>query len=428
MAQVNPLTRELLVKLVYYGPGLGGKTTSLQCIHRSSPAETRGQLVSLATPVDRTLYFDFLPLRATTLREHHVRLQLFTVPGQVYFNATRKLVLTGADGVIFVADSQRGRHDANLESFENLANNLEEQGRSLAEVPLVLQYNKRDLDGVMSVEEMDGSLNTLGAPAVATCATSGEGILDALDELVRSVLSDIEATNALGPEGVTVRQPAFGRTEAALEEQIGRASDTWHGAVTDGLADAPPSTDAPEASPADTESSQEDAGGASEPPPSAMPPALMAPFERSNSERPSPLASRSPSVVPLEALPEPSTLGASVSASTGPSWVPLFADDADEVRTLEADLQAGRISDAILRCDGLVQRLLRHAGKQAGLSEVLREPALVAPMLGLEGERWFAFRRLIRRARTGGPLDARDGLSAYAILIEIRLRRDRVLG
>ena len=143
MAQVNPLTREVLVKLVYYGPGLCGKTTSLQKIHAFSPPETRGQIVSLATPVDRTLYFDFLPLRAQSVRGHHLRLQLFTVPGQVYFNATRKLVLTGADGIIFVADSQRDRMDANLESLENLATNLDEHHRSLANVPLVLQYNKR---------------------------------------------------------------------------------------------------------------------------------------------------------------------------------------------------------------------------------------------------------------------------------------------
>ena len=107
MAQVNPLTRELLVKLVYYGPGLGGKTTSLQRIHQASPPETRGQIVSLATPLDRTLYFDFLPLRAASVRGHHVRLQLFTVPGQVYFNATRKLVLTGADGIVLAPQHSR---------------------------------------------------------------------------------------------------------------------------------------------------------------------------------------------------------------------------------------------------------------------------------------------------------------------------------
>ena len=120
VAQVNPLTREVLIKLVYYGPGLGGKTTTLQKVHTASPPETRGKIVSLATPVDRTLYFDFMPLRVGPVHGYPVRLQLFTVPGQVYFNATRKLVLTGADGVVFVADSQRDRQDANLESLQNL--------------------------------------------------------------------------------------------------------------------------------------------------------------------------------------------------------------------------------------------------------------------------------------------------------------------
>src|SRR6185369_3807079 len=135
MPVVNPLARELVFKVVYYGPGLGGKTTSLQYIHATAKPEHRGKMVSLATPVDRTLYFDFLPIRVPNVRGHSVRLQLFTVPGQVYYNATRKLVLTGADGVVFVADSQRARLDADLESLANLKENLREHGRQLAEVP-----------------------------------------------------------------------------------------------------------------------------------------------------------------------------------------------------------------------------------------------------------------------------------------------------
>lgn len=228
MAQVNPLTRELLVKLVYYGPGLGGKTTSLQRIHQASPAETRGQIVSLATPVDRTLYFDFLPLRAASVRGHHVRLQLFTVPGQVYFNATRKLVLTGADGVVFVADSQRERHDANLESLENLAANLETHGRSIDEIPLVFQYNKRDLPNVMDIEELDEALNPHGAPAFGTCAADGEGVIQALDALVQAVMDDLESRQLLGADPKPLVDPEFHRAEEALEHEIGRASaEVW---------------------------------------------------------------------------------------------------------------------------------------------------------------------------------------------------------
>src|SRR3954471_7422181 len=159
MASVNALARELVFKIVYYGPGLCGKTTTLQHIHATVRPEHRGKMVSLATPVDRTLYFDFLPIRLPRVRDMGVRLQLFTVPGQVYYNATRKLVLTGADGLVFVSDSQSGRADANLESLENLRENLAEQGRDIAQIPLVFEHNKRDLEGILPVEELDGMLN-----------------------------------------------------------------------------------------------------------------------------------------------------------------------------------------------------------------------------------------------------------------------------
>src|SRR5215475_5618634 len=140
MPVVNPLAREVVFKVVYYGPGLGGKTTSLQHVHATTRPEHRGKMVSLATPVDRTLYFDFLPIRLPSVHGMGVRLQLFTVPGQVYYNATRKLVLTGADGLVFVSDSQAGRVDANLETLENLRANLAEHGRSLASVPHIVQH------------------------------------------------------------------------------------------------------------------------------------------------------------------------------------------------------------------------------------------------------------------------------------------------
>src|SRR3954466_11789970 len=145
MASVNALSRELVFKIVYYGPGLCGKTTTLQHIHATVRAEHRGKMVSLATPVDRTLYFDYLPIRLPSVRGMGVRLQLFTVPGQVYYNATRKLVLTGADGLVFVADSHSARPGSHLETLENLRENLLEHGRALADFPHVIQYNKRDV-------------------------------------------------------------------------------------------------------------------------------------------------------------------------------------------------------------------------------------------------------------------------------------------
>ena len=397
MAQVNPLTRELLVKLVYYGPGLGGKTTSLQRIHQSSPPETRGQIVSLATPVDRTLYFDFLPLRAQSMRGHHVRLQLFTVPGQVYFNATRKLVLKGADGIVFVADSQRERHDANLESLENLASNLEDQGRSLAEVPLVFQYNKKDLPTAMSQAEMDESLNALGVPSFGTNAATGEGVLDALDALVRAVLDDLEAKNALGAPPVPLPEPRFARAEAALEEQIGKASEqiARAGSESTRVHVAPP-PDLRDPSPV--------------PPP---PPLPMDPHVPSRD-------TLRPTIAPLPGE------GRGL-ARPGPSFVALFPGDEEDVSALEREMADGHLADAIVRCDVIAQRLLAHVAQQAGLAEDT-QPALVLPLLGVEGARWFSFRRLIRRARGLGPLTERDALEAYAFVIEVRVRRERLLG
>lgn len=192
MASVNPLSRELVFKIVYYGPGLGGKTTTLEYLHASTKPEHRGKLVSLATPVDRTLYFDFLPVRLPPMRGMSIRLQLFTVPGQVYFNATRKLVLTGADGIVFVADSQHERADANLESFENLKDNLKEQGYNIDTIPYVIQYNKRDLPNAMTVDELRAMLNYKRVPDFEATASSGEGVFETLKSIAKLVLVELK--------------------------------------------------------------------------------------------------------------------------------------------------------------------------------------------------------------------------------------------
>jgi signal recognition particle receptor subunit beta len=193
VASLNTAARELVLKIVFYGPGLGGKTTTLQAVHDAAPAERRGQLVSLATPVDRTLYFDFLPLRLPPMRGMSVRLQLFTVPGQVYFNATRRLVLSGADGLVFVADSQLERADANLESLENLRDNLAEHGRDLSQIPHVFAWNKRDLDPAVPVDELERLLNRHGAPTFETVATTGVGVQETLAKITSLVLDTYEA-------------------------------------------------------------------------------------------------------------------------------------------------------------------------------------------------------------------------------------------
>ncbi|HEX8319835.1 GTPase domain-containing protein [Longimicrobium sp.] len=188
MSLVNYSTREITSKIVYYGPGRSGKTTNLQYIHGQVPEDRRGRMVSLATETDRTLFFDFLPLDLGTISGFQTRFQLYTVPGQVYYDATRKLVLQGADGVVFVADSQRAQRDENVESFRNLQVNLLEQGVDPRTIPIVLQYNKRDLPDVMSLDEMDDLLNYRDLPRFEAEALSGDGVFHTLKGISELVL------------------------------------------------------------------------------------------------------------------------------------------------------------------------------------------------------------------------------------------------
>ncbi len=190
MSLVNFTTREITCKIVYYGPGRSGKTTNLQYIYGRVPADRRGRMVSLATQTDRTLFFDFLPLELGSISGFTTRFQLYTVPGQVYYNSTRKLVLQGADGVVFVADSQARQLDENIESLQNLQANLLEQGVDARELPLVLQYNKQDLppDLVLSPEELDEALNFRGVPSFAADALRGKGVFETLRAASERVL------------------------------------------------------------------------------------------------------------------------------------------------------------------------------------------------------------------------------------------------
>ena len=188
MSFVNYASREINCKIVYYGPGLCGKTTNLQYIFQKTNPDIRGKMISLATETERTLFFDFLPLALGTIRGFKVRFHLYTVPGQVFYDASRKLILKGVDGAIFVADSQVERMDANDESLENLRINLQEQGYDLDKLPYVIQYNKRDLPNVAPVEEMRALLNPKGVPDFEACATTGEGVFDTLKATARLVL------------------------------------------------------------------------------------------------------------------------------------------------------------------------------------------------------------------------------------------------
>ena len=190
---INPVAREIAAKVVFYGPGLSGKTTTLQRIYSSVRPERRGELISLATETDRTIYFDFLPLHAQSVRGLNVRFQLYTVPGQVFYAATRKLVLTGADGVVFVADSQESCADRNVESFESLRENLKQLDVDIEHFPIVLQFNKRDLPTAMPVSAMSGMLNFIDAPEFPTNAVNGDGIVAVLRAITQRVISSVAA-------------------------------------------------------------------------------------------------------------------------------------------------------------------------------------------------------------------------------------------
>jgi small GTP-binding protein len=190
MSLVNFTTREITCKIVYYGPGRSGKTTNLQYVYGRVPEDRRGRMVSLATQTDRTLFFDFLPIELGSISGFTTRFQLYTVPGQVYYNATRRLVLQGADGVVFVADSQIRQLDENVESMQNLQANLLEQGIDVRTVPLVLQYNKQDLPGdlILSAEELDEQLNFREVPAFGAAAVNGKGVFETLRAISERVL------------------------------------------------------------------------------------------------------------------------------------------------------------------------------------------------------------------------------------------------
>jgi signal recognition particle receptor subunit beta len=188
MPLVQYAAREILCKIVYYGPARSGKTTNLQWVHRSIPDGRRGEMVSLATENDRTLFFDFLPLDLGEISGYRTRFQLYTVPGQVYYDATRRLVLRGADGVVFVADSQPDRGTENLESLRNLQENLLENGLDIRRLPLVLQYNKQDLAGAQPRSELDELLNFRNVPSQEAAAIRGEGVVPTLRSVIELVL------------------------------------------------------------------------------------------------------------------------------------------------------------------------------------------------------------------------------------------------
>jgi signal recognition particle receptor subunit beta len=223
MVQINFALKEVNCKIVFYGPGMSGKTTNLEIVHQKAPEENKGELTSISTDGDRTLFFDFMPLDLGNVAGMRTKFQLYTVPGQVYYNSTRKLVLQGVDGVIFVADSDPEKMDENIESYQNLIENLTEYGKDIRELPHVLQYNKRDLPSAMPVAEMDRRLNKFGVPTFEAVAYTGEGVFPTLKTLAGMVLESIDRMDTRGgrkpaPAPAAAAAPA-GRAPAAAPAQ-----------------------------------------------------------------------------------------------------------------------------------------------------------------------------------------------------------------
>lgn len=421
MASVNPLSRELVFKIVYYGPGLGGKTTTLEYLHASTKPEHRGKLVSLATPVDRTLYFDFLPVRLPPMRGMSIRLQLFTVPGQVYFNATRKLVLTGADGIVFVSDSQILRADANLESLENLRENLREQRRDLAQIPIVFQHNKRDLPDLLPVAEMDQMLNPMGAPSVATCARTGEGVYEALSKIAEGVLRAFEArmpqrldeasaAEEIAEEGLesALRGATASAADDVVVARLGTRRSEWPSIPPDAtIGEAEIEGPIEEA----TELTSE---VAERPEPASVSPTAAARV----ADRPSVHAQ----------APAPASEAPRAPAAPGLSFAELWNEpDQAMVREMESAIAGGRYTLALELCEALLSRVLASAASLFGTSDAPRDAAVVPLLLGLDGRRYLSFRALVRAARGGTIVTARDALTAYALLIDARIARNAVV-
>jgi signal recognition particle receptor subunit beta len=406
MPVVNPLAREVVFKVVYYGPGLGGKTTSLQYIHATARPEHRGKMVSLATPVDRTLYFDFLPVRVPGVRGSSVRLQLFTVPGQVYYNATRKLVLTGADGLVLVFDSQRARSDANLESLENLRENLSAHGRDLATIPHIIQFNKRDLYDTAPIDELERHLNREGAPSFGTVAMTGEGIFESLEAVTRAVLEDFEKripdTRGVSPAELVMPEGGLAEALRGFER---KDSDGTPELRLSQLPEADPGEAAARAAVGDT-------------------------VPRSPIETPPPVEMALPPEELAPPLPPPREVS---RPSTGPAPGTSFEllwplPERGYVRELESALAGGDHARALGLAEQLIARALAGVAAAFGTHEAPRDPVTVALVLGIDARRYLEFRALAREARAGRGVTAVEALGAYALAMQVRLARATIAG
>lgn len=397
MASINRHKRELLFKLVFYGPGLGGKTTTLRHIHAATKPEHRGNLVSLATDTDRTLYFDYLPVQLLRLGEMSVKLLLYTVPGQVYYAATRKLVLNGVDGIVFVADTQSARLDANQESLDDLNANLADQGKKLSAVPHAFQWNKRDLPDVVRIDELDRRFNLFGAPAVPTVATSGQGVFETLEQVTRAVVEAYRADlppSATRAEGVPLLLDA---------EEIGLAE------AIRGLADSRPARPASNPRRAATATPEVAVSDTTTRFAQAAPEAIERAHEKAHA---------APPAVATPIAPSAGAFGFSL-AELWPSA------DRESVRRIEQALATGDATTAVSASEDLFSRTLAAGSVLLGGQTHPRDPVLLVTLLGLEGPRYLTFRSVSRALRARRAVTQREALECYLFVAEARRALDR---
>jgi signal recognition particle receptor subunit beta len=367
VSTINQATREIQAKIVYYGPGLSGKTTTLRSLHDAVRPETRGQLVSLATEGDRTLFFDLLPLTVEQVNGMTLRLQLYTVPGQIFYEATRQLVLNGADGVVFVADSQGAASDANHESLASLERNLRALGHDPATFPFAIQWNKRDLAGALPVATLRAMFNPRGRPEFPTVASRGEGVMEALKEVTRQVLA-----------GLRARTP--------LPRRPGGPVLTFNPPAPAAEATSPGGPPAPASRPASPG-----------PPPPAAIPAGLPPGPPPETSTP-----------PRQPAPARGTLTFTRLFSTGPGQLALVEQAIREGRPTAAVRAAAEgVSDAL-----------------GGLEVEERSDVARAALLGLDGRDYLKLLRLSRLPE--GLATEADALFALHVLVGARLRAESI--
>jgi mutual gliding-motility protein MglA len=369
VSTINQATREIQAKIVYYGPGLSGKTTTLKSIHDAVRPETRGQLVSLATEGDRTLFFDFLPLTVEQVNGMTLRLQLYTVPGQIFYEATRQLVLNGADGVVFVADSQPAASDANQESLASLERNLQALGHDPAVFPCAFQWNKRDLPSAAPVATLRATLNPRGRPEFASVASRGEGVMEPLKEVTRQVLAALRTR--------TAPQPRRGTPPGVTPNPVPAEPST---------APTPPGPGAPAAAPTlagkqtFTLSAPLSSGPLPEPP------------------------------TPLRFAPPP--------ARGTLSFTRLFTTGAGQLADVEQAIRDGKPTAAVRAAAQGISDVL------GGLEVLERSDAARAALLGIDGREYLKLLRLSRLPE--GLATEADALFALHVLVGARLRAESI--